>query len=201
VLSCEYANGDILKVEFVPLDSAEAMIAHYPDSQPTNWKVSFPITAVNVSANIGDSDLSFSPKGIKTPPDVTIVGGYMAGCEPAFLISPNRGGFGFRLPWSPELSQLRRSSINELDLQWFSDRVFENQTIVIDDCAFERCTFKNCIIIYKGGDYRLFFNHFEAPQWVFADAADATVSMIADLYKWGAKDFVDALVNRMHGLA
>jgi hypothetical protein len=60
---------------------------------------------------------------------------------------------------------------------------FENRSVVLDGDEYEDCTFRNCSLIYKGGEPpRLVNNYLENCSWQFQDAAERTVNFLKGLY-------------------
>jgi hypothetical protein len=60
---------------------------------------------------------------------------------------------------------------------------FESRSIVLDGDEYEDCTFRNCTLIYRGGDLpKLLNNSLENCSWQFQDAAERSVSFLKGLY-------------------
>lgn len=59
ILRVSYANGDTLDVEFSILESADDAQSRYPNSNPRQWNVVFPITAVQVYLTIAGTTIKF----------------------------------------------------------------------------------------------------------------------------------------------
>ena len=62
LLKVKYTNHDELKIEFVELVSEEAVKKRYPEASPEQWKIAFPITAVEVFEKVGGTDFEFGPR-------------------------------------------------------------------------------------------------------------------------------------------
>ncbi|HEX8200267.1 MAG TPA: hypothetical protein VF590_07255 [Isosphaeraceae bacterium] len=61
--------------------------------------------------------------------------------------------------------------------------IFENRAVVLDGEEFEDCTFRNCTLIYKGGEApKLVNNYLEGCAWQFQEAAERTVNFLKGLY-------------------
>jgi len=65
LLKVKYTNGDMLKIEFMELNSVEKVKKRYPEASPEQWGIQFPITAVEVHVKVGGTDLEFCPKETK----------------------------------------------------------------------------------------------------------------------------------------
>ena len=61
VLSASYPNGDSLRVDFFELRSEGDLITRYPDSNPQQWGIPFPITGVEVHNKVGGTKFEFGP--------------------------------------------------------------------------------------------------------------------------------------------
>jgi len=64
LINVSYPNGDMLRVEYFELQSSEDAIARY-DSR--NWRVDYPITAVEVRNLVAGTDIDFGPRETKMP--------------------------------------------------------------------------------------------------------------------------------------
>ncbi|TGE37506.1 HNH endonuclease [Desulfosporosinus fructosivorans] len=74
LLKVKYTNSDELKIEFVELESEEAVKKRYPETSPEQWGIAFPITAVEVFEKVGGTDFEFGPRGTR------LMGGNMKNC-------------------------------------------------------------------------------------------------------------------------
>ncbi len=62
LLHVRYPNGDDLRVEFFELEAAAAVRRRYPDAQPEEWGIPFPVTAVEVHKTVGGTNIGFGPR-------------------------------------------------------------------------------------------------------------------------------------------
>lgn len=62
LLEASYVNGDMLRVEFMVVESAEKLKERYPHANPGSWNIPFPITAVEVSERVGGTQINFGPE-------------------------------------------------------------------------------------------------------------------------------------------
>jgi hypothetical protein len=60
-----YPNGDMIKVEFVEINSLEDAKNRYSDAPVDSWKIEFPITAIEVANVVAGTDLEFTARGTK----------------------------------------------------------------------------------------------------------------------------------------
>jgi hypothetical protein len=81
LLHVTYDNGDMARIEFRELRSAEEVKTRYPESRPEIWEVKFPITSVEIQAEVGETNIQFGPR------DTTIGGILMTN----FFFSRNGG--------------------------------------------------------------------------------------------------------------
>jgi hypothetical protein len=81
VLRVKYANGDSLGVEFFELESVSDARKRYSEVEPGNWRVSFPITAVEVHMKVGGTDIEFGPHQTTLPGHNTIRNSFMSHCR------------------------------------------------------------------------------------------------------------------------
>jgi len=57
-----------------------------------------------------------------------------------------------------------------------SEQIFESISIPVDNRRFEKCTFVNCVIVYRGGPVEVSNCRFEGvTKWEFLDCAATTV--------------------------
>jgi len=66
------------------------------------------------------------------------------------------------------------------------NKVFENAHVVLDECVFVNCTFKNCSLEYSGGDVYVQNCQGEGCQLVWRGAAQRTVMLLQGLGLMGA---------------
>ena len=60
-----YPNGDLVSIEFFELNNIEDAEKRYPDASVSNWRIEFPITAVEVTNIIANYDLEFNARETK----------------------------------------------------------------------------------------------------------------------------------------
>jgi hypothetical protein len=73
----------------------------------------------------------------------------------------------------------------------YADCEFVGQEVELDDNEFTNCHFVNCQLVFRGGKVAFIGCRFEAPQFVFRDAAQATLGFLAALYRDGGGPIVE----------
>lgn len=72
------------------------------------------------------------------------------------------------------------------------DQVFTGRTVEVDDTAFNRCTFTNCILKFSGGHPpRISGCVFNDCSWALAGPAAATLDYLTGLYGNGMAHIVE----------
>lgn len=61
-LHVKYSNGDMLTVQFTELKSVAAANKRYAEAEPKRWDLTYPITAVEVHAAVGGTNVAFGPR-------------------------------------------------------------------------------------------------------------------------------------------
>jgi hypothetical protein len=61
----KYPNGDLVSIEFFELNNVEDAAKRYPDAKVGDWPIELPITAVEVTNVVANSDLEFNAKETK----------------------------------------------------------------------------------------------------------------------------------------
>jgi len=73
-------------------------------------------------------------------------------------------------------------------------KAYTGETIVIDGQKFIDCEFRQCILIYRGGELPLFDGSFlDNCNWKFEDAALRTIHLLQRLNSNGGRHLVDNL--------
>lgn len=88
----------------------------------------------------------------------------------------------------------------------YKNHTFENSTEVIDGNEYESCEFRNCRIVYRGGELPLMrYCNFIAPQFFMEDAAQRTMLLLQNVYHagdWGMRIIEDTFnLIRKHSTA
>lgn len=66
LISARYSNGDFLRVEFIELINKDAARSRYPRIRAGGLAtLAYPLTAVEVNANVVGTPISFTPQGIR----------------------------------------------------------------------------------------------------------------------------------------
>lgn len=77
LLDVKYASGASFRIEFFELNDVSDSMRRYPRTSSANWgELSFPITAVEIHMNAGNSGLGFSPHYTHIPNAATIRGSF-----------------------------------------------------------------------------------------------------------------------------
>ena len=73
-----------------------------------------------------------------------------------------------------------------------SGRHFVNETMVMDGRSLDNCSFRDCRLVYRGGEPpKIRDCRFEACHWEFDDAAARTLQFLAGLYHGGFDGVVE----------
>jgi hypothetical protein len=78
---------------------------------------------------------------------------------------------------------------------------FSDSDVQVDSSIFDKCKFKNCTLIFEGGDPPSFVNcNFDNTNFAFTKAAGNTLQFLANLYKGSfrviAEDAIDTIRGR-----
>lgn len=80
----------------------------------------------------------------------------------------------------------------------FEKRLFEKETVVIDDNEFHSCTFRNVVLVFRGTtavtmkDCELF-----DVKWELQGPALRTVRFLGEQWKDGHRDFIESIFKRI----
>jgi len=75
----------------------------------------------------------------------------------------------------------------------FENKLYSGKSLVLDGKSFGNCKFKNCTLIYTGGNPpKLNGCSFDGCNWQFDDAAARTLTYFSGLYNGGFADLVEA---------
>lgn len=84
LLRVEYANGDMLRVEFSEVPSADALAQRY---QLVSTGIVFPLTTVEVQGTIAGTDIRFGPKATMMPGNTLLTNNLFMDCETAVSLA------------------------------------------------------------------------------------------------------------------
>lgn len=74
--------------------------------------------------------------------------------------------------------------------------IFNQETLVLDGEHFADCEFRNCRLIYRGGETPQFDGcRFEQCDWKFEDAAANTLAMMRAVWTAGGKSAVQLMIK------
>jgi hypothetical protein len=78
--------------------------------------------------------------------------------------------------------------------------LFNHETVRLDGVAFTDCEFRNCRLVYAGGDAPSFVGcKFGDCEWRLEDAALRTLAHLKAMWNAGAKTPVQALIKDITG--
>jgi hypothetical protein len=78
--------------------------------------------------------------------------------------------------------------------------IFNHETVALDGERFADCEFRDCRMIYRGGEPPKFDNcQFAGCDWRFEDAAARTLEHMKGLWAVGGKAPVQALIKDITG--
>jgi hypothetical protein len=74
--------------------------------------------------------------------------------------------------------------------------LFSHETVALDGAVFEDCEFRDCRMVYSGGEAPVFSNcKFHSCDWKFEDAAARTLAQLKLVWGLGGKAPVQALIK------
>jgi hypothetical protein len=65
LLAAKYANGDAIRVEFIPDLDADGLGNRYADVDPTRWGLPTPIAVVEIEMSLVDAGIEFGPRSTR----------------------------------------------------------------------------------------------------------------------------------------
>ena len=81
-----------------------------------------------------------------------------------------------------------------------TDTVFNHETVVLDGESFEACEFRDCRLVYSGGETPSFSGcRFDGCEWKFEGAAANTLAHLKVVWGAGGKAVVQALIKEITG--
>lgn len=73
---------------------------------------------------------------------------------------------------------------------------FSHETVVLDGQEFSDCEFRDCRLVYAGGQVPTFANcAFHACEWKFDEAAGRTLAYLKLVWSVGEKSTVQAMIK------
>jgi hypothetical protein len=78
--------------------------------------------------------------------------------------------------------------------------IFNHETVTLDGESFEDCEFRECRLVYSGGEPPHFRDcRFDDCEWKFDDAAARTLAHLKLVWASGGKAPVQALIKEITG--
>jgi len=78
--------------------------------------------------------------------------------------------------------------------------IFNHETVALDGERFADCEFRDCRMVYRGGEPPRFDNcHFAGCDWRFEEAAANTLTHMKTLWAVGGKAPVQAMIKDITG--
>ncbi|HEY1427614.1 MAG TPA: hypothetical protein VGF50_13160 [Caulobacteraceae bacterium] len=83
-----------------------------------------------------------------------------------------------------------------------SGAIYHHESVVLDGESFERCEFRQCRLVYGGGDLPSFSEcRFDACEWKYDEAAARTLAYLKLVWGLGGKASVQALIKEVTSVA
>lgn len=82
-----YPNGDMVSVEFFEINTIEEAVKRYPDAKASEWPIELPITAIEVTNIVANSDLEFNAKETKFGNGNTLKNCFASHCRAGLVIN------------------------------------------------------------------------------------------------------------------
>lgn len=89
-----------------------------------------------------------------------------------------------------------------LKVHEFESQIFSDLRISLDFQSFHNCKFISCQMVYRGyGPVSLIGNSFSSCEWIFEDAASATLGFLSALHQQGkgGEVLVESILARAIG--
>ena len=81
-----------------------------------------------------------------------------------------------------------------------SDAILNHETVPLDGETFSDCEFRDCRLVYAGGEPPIFVRcRFDDCEWKYEDAAARTLAHLKLVWALGAKPSVQALIKDITG--
>jgi hypothetical protein len=78
--------------------------------------------------------------------------------------------------------------------------IFNHESVALDGETFDGCEFRDCRLVYTGGEPPTFVNcRFDACDWRFEDAAANTLTHLKTVWGVGGKAAVQAMIKDITG--
>jgi hypothetical protein len=78
--------------------------------------------------------------------------------------------------------------------------IYNHETVVLDGQEFADCEFRECRMVYAGGEVPSFANcRFDACEWKFDDAAGRTLAYLKVVWSLGEKATVQSQIKDITG--
>jgi hypothetical protein len=78
--------------------------------------------------------------------------------------------------------------------------ICNHETVYLDGEVFADCEFRDCRLIYSGGETPVFENcRFDKCEWIFDEAASRTLAHMKSVWAAGGKAPVQALIKEITG--
>lgn len=78
--------------------------------------------------------------------------------------------------------------------------IYNHETVPLDGEAFSDCEFRECRLVYAGGEPPVFDNcKFDECDWKFEGAAAGTLAYLKVMWGAGAKGVVQGLIKEITG--
>jgi hypothetical protein len=80
------------------------------------------------------------------------------------------------------------------------DAIFNHETVALDGERFSSCEFRDCRLVYAGGEPPVFDNcRIEDCEWRLEDSAERTLAFLKVVWGAGGKATVQALIKEITG--
>jgi len=81
-----------------------------------------------------------------------------------------------------------------------SDTIYNHETVALDGETFSSCEFRDCRLVYSGGELPVFENcRFDGVDWRQDDAASRTLGYLKMVWGVGGKAPIQALIKEITG--
>jgi hypothetical protein len=79
-----------------------------------------------------------------------------------------------------------------------SGAIYNHETVVMDGGTFDGCEFRQCRLVYAGGELPSFADcRFDACEWKYDEAAARTLGYLKLVWSLGDKSAVQALIKQI----